>query len=131
MPLRTAHCLEEAQKRGPFCLLGSDAMNERDIFQGALDYPDPVQRQAYLDRACGNDAALRARIEALLRSHDSPSQFLKVPAAEQLNPSAGRPPQTLDFSPIGGAGALGDDSPEDNSPAAPDLSFLAPAAKPG
>lgn len=39
-------------------------MREREIFQEALDYSDPAQRQAYLNWACGNDASLRARITA-------------------------------------------------------------------
>ena len=111
-------------------------MNERDIFQGALDYPDQAQRQFYLDQTCGNNAALRARIEALLFSHESASQFLQVPAIEQLQPaSVGRPLQTADFS-SGLSGnaeedGLNHDNFEIESPAAPDLSFLTPSSQPG
>lgn len=109
-------------------------MNERAIFQGALEYSDPAQRHAYLDHACGGDAALRARIESLLVSHDSASQFLNVPALEQLNPgNQGRLFQTIDFPQTGGAqAAAGDDDIPENEPlATPDLSFLSPSSKPG
>ncbi len=49
------------------------AMSERDIFLAAVDLPDAAARSAYLDEACGGDAALRARVEALLRSHEPPA----------------------------------------------------------
>jgi serine/threonine protein kinase len=55
-------------------------MSERDIFLAVLDLHDPAARAAYLDRACGGDAALRARVEALLRSHDTAGNFLSSPA---------------------------------------------------
>jgi hypothetical protein len=45
--------------------------NARDIFLDALDRA-PADRAAYLDEACGGDAALRQRVEALLRAHDDP-----------------------------------------------------------
>jgi tetratricopeptide (TPR) repeat protein len=41
-------------------------MTEQEIFQAALDRTDPA---AYLDEACGGDAVLRDRVEALLRCH--------------------------------------------------------------
>src|SRR5215831_16559924 len=49
--------------------------NARDIFLNALDRA-PADRVAYLDVACGGDAALRQRVEALLRAHDDPGAFL-------------------------------------------------------
>ncbi len=42
---------------------------ERSIFITALDKPTPAERDAYLDEACGLDAPMRERVEALLRSH--------------------------------------------------------------
>jgi serine/threonine protein kinase len=110
-------------------------MNEREIFQEALDRSDPAQRLAYLDHACGTDAALRARVEALLVSHVNANQFLNVPAWEQINPHGGG--RTVDSSPTsGGTANEGKDSrsdvdAEDDPHTAPDLSFLQPAAKPG
>src|SRR5262249_38332655 len=54
-------------------------MLEEDIFCAALDKTDPGERAAYLDQACG-DAAVRSRIEALLRSHEGAGSFLAGPA---------------------------------------------------
>jgi WD40 repeat protein/serine/threonine protein kinase len=42
-------------------------MNERDLFIAALQRDEPAERVAYLDRACGDDASLRRRIDRLLR----------------------------------------------------------------
>jgi hypothetical protein len=82
-------------------------MTERELFLTVLD-KEPAVRAAYLDAACGSDAGLRRRIEALLRSHAGARSFLEVPAAEQL-----------------GAATAGPDS------AAAELSFLGPPAEPG
>src|SRR5262245_55611220 len=49
--------------------------NARDLFLAALERP-PAERAAYLEAACGADAALRERVEALLRAHDEPGAFL-------------------------------------------------------
>jgi len=42
-----------------------------ELFRAALELRDD-QRTAYLDRVCGDDAALRAEVDALLRSDASP-----------------------------------------------------------
>jgi serine/threonine protein kinase/Tfp pilus assembly protein PilF len=52
-------------------------MDERVIFDRALDLTDPVERAAYLEEACGQDAGLRARVESLLRSHERAGSFLQ------------------------------------------------------
>src|SRR3954454_24030001 len=59
-------------------------MTEREIFLAALEKDNPTERAAYLDEAAGADAALRQRIEALLRSHERYDAFLNVPVVEQL-----------------------------------------------
>jgi serine/threonine protein kinase len=105
-------------------------MTEREIFEGALDHPEPAQRRAYLDRACGGNAALRARMEALLQSHESASGFLNVPVGEQLTPAACSTAHTVDSGQAPGRHAEDDDSPE-RVASSPDLSFLAPSSKPG
>src|SRR5262249_6425390 len=46
------------------------------IFCGALERLAADERAAYLDAACGTDAALRTRVEALLRAHEAASGFL-------------------------------------------------------
>src|SRR5262249_54865775 len=80
---------------------GEGAMTELEIFLAAVGKDEPAERAAYLDQACGADAALRQRLEALLRSHERAAAFLEVPVVEQL---------------AGGGGGLG---------------FLAPSPKPG
>jgi serine/threonine protein kinase len=51
------------------------AKNARDIFLDALERA-PAARPAFLDQVCGGDAALRQRVEALLRANDDPGAFL-------------------------------------------------------
>src|SRR6516165_2782836 len=51
-------------------------MNEHELFAAALEIDGPAERSAYLDRACGSDDALRARVEALLRAHEQAGSFL-------------------------------------------------------
>ncbi|HEX9046707.1 MAG TPA: serine/threonine-protein kinase, partial [Verrucomicrobiae bacterium] len=48
---------------------------EDAIFLSALDLPEPVARQEFLDRACAGDASLRAAVEALLADHESAKHF--------------------------------------------------------
>jgi WD40 repeat protein/serine/threonine protein kinase len=59
-------------------------MNEHELFAGALEIDAPDERSAYLDRACGGDDALRARIEALLRAHEQAGSFLAAPTVAGL-----------------------------------------------
>jgi serine/threonine protein kinase len=60
-------------------------MSERDLFTAARAITDPAARAAYLDQACGGDAALRKRIERLLRADSGPDSLLDTPerAAEE------------------------------------------------
>src|SRR5262245_29486394 len=47
-----------------------DAVRAKSLFLAASDFADLAVRAAYLDRECGGDAELRARVEALLRASD-------------------------------------------------------------
>ena len=49
--------------------------SEETIFGHALDLP-AAGRSAYLDQVCGDDLALRSRVEALLRAHDEAGDLL-------------------------------------------------------
>ncbi|MCA9014775.1 MAG: serine/threonine protein kinase, partial [Planctomycetaceae bacterium] len=60
-------------------------MNERELFLSALEIQDREARQAHLHAACADDPELLARVEALLASHESQSQFLNTPALEQIS----------------------------------------------
>src|SRR5439155_18559582 len=97
-------------------------MTERDIFLAVLDLPDPAARTAYLDEACGGDTALRARVEALCRSHDAAGSFLAEPAVAAAEPDRATrtlPPDAGDSTPTGMPG-----------PADEVLGFLAPPRRP-
>ena len=43
---------------------------EAAIFDAAMELP-PERRSGYLDEACGEDAALRRRVESLLKACES------------------------------------------------------------
>src|SRR5262245_4819215 len=53
-------------------------MDELTIFEQALDLESPQERTAFLERACGANQALRARVEALLQSHRAAGSFLQA-----------------------------------------------------
>ena len=57
------------------------------IFAEALERKDPAARESYLDRVCGNDAALRQRVEALLAAHDGAGRFLECEATGLSEPT--------------------------------------------
>lgn len=66
-------------------------MNSRltaeQIFHAAREKPDSAGRAGYLDGVCGRDAALRAKVEALLKADAEAGSFLKssASAATDLN----------------------------------------------
>src|SRR6185295_15473032 len=49
--------------------------SEDDIFLNAREIADPAERATYLAQACGADAALRERVESLLRDADGAKDF--------------------------------------------------------
>ncbi len=113
----------------PSSLLRPTAMNERQIFEAALDIADPVRREVYLSQTCGADTALRARVDALLAAHAAASQFLETPAVQQLNtPPDSSGEDTMQLPPSHAPSADEDDS---DTPSGPDISFLSPSTKPG
>src|SRR5262245_7166181 len=62
-----------------------DFKQVKDIFLACVEQADLNQREAYLRQACGDDARLRSRVEALLRRHELPDNLLEQPA---LDPEA-------------------------------------------
>lgn len=65
-----------------------------DVFHAALEH-DADARAAFLESACGDDAALRREVESLLRSHAEADGFIETPAYE-----AGA--ELLHGNPVGG-----------------------------
>src|SRR5688572_2984605 len=58
------------------------------VFAAAVALADPAARAAYLDQACADDPALRARVEALLRAHGHAGHMLDRGAPVTLAPTA-------------------------------------------
>jgi serine/threonine protein kinase len=54
-------------------------MSEEEIFHQARARTDPEERAAYVEQACGGDAALRAAVEGLLRADVGASGFMDRP----------------------------------------------------
>src|SRR5262249_41878624 len=71
----------------------SIAARAKSLFLAASDL-DPAERAAYLDRECGGDAELRARVEALLRANDAAPLPLAPGATAD---SASGLPETEDY----------------------------------
>ena len=57
--------------------------NLETLFATAVEIESAVDRNAYLDEACGEDAALRHDVDRLLKAHfQAASQFLEAPVLE-------------------------------------------------
>jgi len=69
------------------------------VFTEALERTDPAARAAYLDGACGDDATLRQRVEALLAAHDGAGRFLEGDAIGMSEPTS---PVILETTPASG-----------------------------
>ena len=57
-------------------------MTEFELFADALEVADPVERRALLARVCGDDGAMRERVERLLQLHEANSGFMQEPSAK-------------------------------------------------
>jgi hypothetical protein len=57
-------------------------MIEREIFAEALERKESAERAAFLNKACGDDLAMRNNIEGLLCEHERLGSFIEAPASE-------------------------------------------------
>jgi WD40 repeat protein/serine/threonine protein kinase len=57
------------------------------VFAEALERTDPAARAEYLDGACGDDTALRRRVEALLAAHQVARRCVEPDAGDRTGPS--------------------------------------------
>src|SRR5207249_10343101 len=55
------------------------SLPEEAIFAQAVEIDSAAERAAFLDRACGDNSALRAAVEALLRAHERSGDLLDLP----------------------------------------------------
>ena len=62
-------------------------MHEESLFVAALDLPSAAARAAFLDRECGGDAGLRARVERLLAADQHSTGILDA-GADTAGPAA-------------------------------------------
>ena len=73
----------------------NDSPQLLSVFSEALERQSVAERAAYLDRACGDDADLRARVEDLLRAHERAPNFLEGgPPQRDPGATVDRPPVT-------------------------------------
>jgi len=72
--------------------VAKEPIDIKSIFCDVIEKRTAKERAAYLDKVCGNDADLRAKIEELLKLHDNAGDFLESPV---LNPDV-----TLNDSPM-------------------------------
>ncbi len=62
--------------------MATDPARVKALFQAAIELDDPGERRALLDRAAGDDAELRARLDVLLAAHDLPPGPLDRPLGD-------------------------------------------------
>ena len=67
--------LSRAARRAS-CLIAIDGARLEAVFAEALAHAGGA-RSSYLDRACADDAELRAEVESLLQAHQEDSGFLE------------------------------------------------------
>jgi len=77
--------------------IADQSNREKEIFEQALDITPTEERLGFLTSACGKDAALLARVQALLRADESGESFLPeqpratvVPITEKPGDRIGR-----------------------------------------
>ena len=75
----------------------------QEIFEYVIDI-DGAERARYLASACGDDAALRAEVEGLLRAHEGAAKFLASPTAEGGLASKSASAATIAAPPLEGPG---------------------------
>ncbi len=68
----------------------------RDIFCAALERDSLAEQDNYVSQACGDDAEMRQRVEALLKADREAGSFLaepkkEIPATANLTPISERP----------------------------------------
>ena len=66
--------------------MSAPSNREETIFERALGMDSPKARDAYLREACGDDEALRERLQGLLAAYDRAGRFLEHNAPD---PEAG------------------------------------------
>ena len=58
--------------------MSSRQLDEQGIFNTARQIDSPQSRADYLQEACGEDEAMRRRVDVLLDAYDRQSRFLEL-----------------------------------------------------
>ena len=66
----------------------------KGLFEDALKLA-PIERQRFLDEACGQDDELRREVESLLVSHENALSFLENPASDEVASLIMKSPENL------------------------------------
>jgi serine/threonine protein kinase/tetratricopeptide (TPR) repeat protein len=80
-----------------------DHARAKSVFLAASEIADVAERAAYVDRECGSDQELRARVVALLRVHDASPQREPRQSATQANDEGTRTQEPGDTTAFVGA----------------------------
>jgi tetratricopeptide (TPR) repeat protein len=64
-----------------------DPRQVKELFSAALEH-SPSERTAFVARACRDDSMLRARVEALIASHEAAPTFLETPPYDRSGDAA-------------------------------------------
>ena len=82
--------------------MGVDRRDEaKKLFDEALKL-QPPERRAFLEEACGDDAELRAAVEALLAQHDQPTNELVPPSGDDPDATVPAPDSPTPTDPLVG-----------------------------
>src|SRR5262249_23271793 len=71
--------------------VAGNTMTVEEVFLAVVELDDPANRTAYLDEACGGNAALRRQVENLLAAHFRSGEFLDEPIGKQLAAASATP----------------------------------------
>jgi len=63
----------------------------RNLFNEAAEIADDAERAAFLERACGDDASLRQRLDKLLKAHAGAGGFMGAPGGATVLPITEKP----------------------------------------
>ncbi|MDB5347353.1 MAG: prkC 13 [Schlesneria sp.] len=85
-----------------------EPISAKSLFLQAMELPTAAERAAFLDRACGGQAALKARVEGLIRTAEEADSLLDNPATQIGSDISDRSSVSLDFlKPCNTPGSLG------------------------
>jgi serine/threonine protein kinase len=74
-----------------------EPISAKSLFLQAMELPTAAERAAFLDQACAGQAALKARVEGLIRTAEEADSLLDNPATQIGSDASDRSSVSLDF----------------------------------